>query len=90
MEAKSDMEIAMEYIADHPELIERVSPEQFGTFYMYPNEVIKLYEKTIEMMRTSFQFTDEMVSLYCLDYLSDACKTVQDLKDKEVEISQFR
>ena len=83
MEAKSDMELAMEYIADHPELVERVSPEQFGTFYMYPNEVIKLYDKTIEMMKTSFQFTDEMVSLYCLDYLSDACKSIQDLKDKE-------
>lgn len=87
MEAKSDMETAMEYIADHPELIERVSPEQFGTFYMYPNEVIKLYDKTIEMMKTSFQFTDEMVSLYCLDYLSDACKSIQDLKDKEAKIS---
>ena len=87
MEAKSDMETAMEYIADHPELIERVSPEQFGKFYMYPNEVIKLYDQTIEMMRTSFQFTDEMVSLYCLDYLSDACKSIQDLKDKEAENS---
>ena len=87
MEAKSDMETAMEYIADHPELIERVSPDQFGTFYMYPNEVIKLYDKTIEMMRTSFQFTDEMVSLYCLDCLGDACKSIQDLKDKEAKIS---
>lgn len=87
METKSDMETALEYIADHPELVERVSPEQFGTFYMYPNEVIKLYEKTIEMMKTSFQFTDEMVSLYCLDYLSDACKSVQDLKANEAQNS---
>lgn len=84
---KSELELALEYIADHPELVDRVSPDEFGTFYQYPEEVIKLYEKTIYMMKTSFQFTDEMVAEYCLDYLGDACRHIQYLKDKEAQNS---
>ena len=87
IENKSPMELAMEYIADHEELVNRISEQEFGTFFQYPEECIKLYEKTIEMMQTSFQFTDDMVAEYCLDYLGDACRHIQDLKDKEAENS---
>lgn len=82
---KSNLELAMEYIADHEELVNKVTEQEFGTFFNYPEDCIKLYEKTIYMMKTSFQFTDEMVNEYCLDYLGDACRHIQNLKDKESE-----
>lgn len=82
---KSNMEIALEYIDDHPELIDKVHGDSFAVFWQYPNEVIKMYKATTDMLRVSCQFTDEMIALYCEEYLCDACDHIQNLKAKEAE-----
>lgn len=76
-ESKSNSEIAMEFIANHPELTERLTEEMFPTFWEHPELVIKCYDKTIYQMKTSFGFTDEMVKEHCLNYLADSCDTVK-------------
>ena len=84
---KSDMEIALEYIDEHPELIDKVQGDAFAVFWQYPAEVIQWYKATTAMLRVSCQFTDEMIALYCEEYLNDACDYVQNLKAKEAESS---
>ena len=76
-ESKSNSEIAMEFIANHPELTERLTDEMFPTFWEHPKLVMKVYDFTVYQMKTSFGFTDEMVNEHCLDYFADSCETVK-------------
>lgn len=84
---ESDLTLVTQFINDNPTLVSRVSDAEFGTLFRYPEEVINQYKKSINFLKTSFKFTDEMVKEYCMDYLRDACKHIQDLKDKEAENS---
>ncbi len=76
-ESKSNSEIAMEFIANHPELTEKLTDEMFPTFWEHPKLVMKVYDFTIYQMKTSFGFTDEMVNEHCLDYFADSYETVK-------------
>lgn len=81
----SPMELALGFIADHPELAEKLEGEQFQTFWEHPEEVLKQYHASTEYLKVSFQFTDEMINENCLEYLGDACTQVDsDLNPKEV------
>ena len=84
---ETDLTLATQFINDNPTLVGRVSDAEFGTLFRYPEEVINQYKKSINFLKISFKFTDEMVQEYCMDYLRDACKHIQDLKDKEAENS---
>ena len=84
---ESDLTLVTQFINDNPTLVGRVSDAEFGTLFRYPEEVINQYKKSINFLKTSFKFTDEMVQEHCMDYLRDACRHVQDLKDKEAENS---
>ena len=84
---ENDLTLVTQFINDNPILVGRVSDTEFGTLFRYPEEVINQYKKSINFLKTSFKFTDEMVQEYCMDYLKDACKHIQDLKDKEAENS---
>ena len=70
------MEKALEFVSDYPELTEPLKEEQFAVFWSHTDEVLKQYNASIQMLRTSFQFTDEMIKENCLDYLADACNIV--------------
>ena len=84
---QSNLELVTQFINDNPVLVGRVSNTEFGTLFNYPEEVINQYKKSINFLKTSFRFTDEMVKELCMDYLKDACKHIKDLKDKEAENS---
>ena len=84
---QSNLELVTQFINDNPVLVGRASDTEFGTLFNYSEEVINQYKKSINFLKTSFKFTDEMVQEYCMDYLRDACKHIQDLKDKEAENS---
>lgn len=84
---QSNIELVTEFINDNPVLVGRVSDTEFGTLFNCPEEVINQYKKSINFLKTSFKFTDEMVQEHCMNYLRDACRHVQDLKDKEAENS---
>ena len=84
---ETDLTLVTQFINDNPTLVGRVSDTEFGTLFNYPEEVINQHKKTINFLKTSFRFTDEMVKELCMDYLKDACKHIQDLKDKEAENS---
>ena len=86
-QTKSDMEIALEYIGANPDLVGQVEGDAFAYFWLYPEEVIKTYEGTIQFLKTSFGYTDEMVSESCIGLLSDACTHVQNLKANEAQNS---
>lgn len=75
-EVKSNMEIALEFIADHPEMSERLKDEEFQIFWERPEEVLQQYQATVDYLKESFQFTDEMINENCLDYLGDACRAL--------------
>lgn len=84
---QSNLELVTQFINDNPVLVGRVSDTEFGTLFNYPEEVINQHKKTINFLKTSFKFTDEMVQEHCMDYLRDACRHVQNLKDKEAQNS---
>ena len=84
---QSNLELVTQFINDNPVLVGRVSDTEFGTLFNYPEEVINQYNRTINFLKISFRFTDFLVQEVCMDYLSDACRHVQDLKDKEAENS---
>lgn len=73
---ESNMELAMEFIANNPELTERVSEEMFPILWQYPSQVIAQYNQVIYEMKTFYGFTDDMVKENCLDFLNDTCMTV--------------
>lgn len=83
MDDKSPMELAMEYIAANPSLTDVLDDASFQTFFEHPEACIKQHEKVLNMLRTRFQFTDELITEHCKDYLADACKYVSDLIAKE-------
>lgn len=85
--SKSPTEIALEYMDKFPESVERIQGDAFSTFWQYPEEVIKSYEATTNMLKVACQFTDEMIALYCVDYLADACEEIANLKAKEAQNS---
>lgn len=85
MQDKSEMEIALEYIEAHPELVDRVEGDAFTAFFTWPEDVIRQYEATIKYLQISFQFTDEMIKESCMDYLAGACTFVANLKAKEAQ-----
>lgn len=88
-EELSPMELALTYIDEHPELVNKIEGDDFAIFWQEPSAVIKQYKATTQMLKTSFGFTDEMIELYCLDYMSDACKHIEDLKAKDPENAIF-
>ena len=83
MEEKSELEVALEYIADYPEITETLNDEEFATFFAHPSDVIAEYKRNIEFLKTSFGFTEQMIQENCVAFLNDACAVVQDLYSKE-------
>lgn len=75
-ELKSQMEIALEFIADNPLSADALKGDQFQVFWDHTELVLAQYKASIEYLKTSFQFTDEMIKENCIDYLSDACVSV--------------
>lgn len=76
---KSNLEIAMEFVGQHPDLVEHVNGEMFQLFWEHPVECIKQYNSTIEFMKTSFRIPDDVIESQCKDYLLEACKEVSNL-----------
>lgn len=79
-ENKTPQGIALEFIAEHPELIEHVEGDAFQTFWEYPMECIQMYEQTIQFMKTSFRIPDDVIKNNCQEYLAEACEHVANLK----------
>lgn len=82
---KAPLELAMEYIADNPNLTDILDDEAFATFFQYPEECINKHKAVINYMKVSFGFTDEMLEEHCKEFLADSCKHVSNLKSKQGE-----
>lgn len=85
---KSNLELAMELIANRPELVEGVEGEEFATFWEYPEECINRYDASIAYLKTSFQYTDEMIQETCIGLLKDVCIEILNLKTIEAQNEQ--
>ena len=90
MEEKSELEVALEYIADYPEITETLNDEEFATFFAHPSDVIAEYKRNIEFLKTSFGFTEEMIQENCVAFLNDACHTYKTYTLKRAKNVYFR
>lgn len=73
---KSNLEVIAEFLEGNPSVAAFMNEEDFAIFYEYPQDVIKLYESTLEFMRTSFQVPEQILLEDCKVFITDACNQV--------------
>lgn len=86
-QTKSNMEIALEFIDEHPTLADAIQGDAFAVFWEYPEKVIALFNKTLEFLSNAHQIPEEVVDTMKPDLMNEACESYLNLMAKEAESS---
>lgn len=82
---KSNMEIALEFIDEHPALAEAVQGDAFAVFWEHPQKVIDLFNMALNMLNNARQIPEEIVDSMKPDLMNDACISYLNLIANETE-----
>lgn len=84
-QTKSNMEIALEFIDEHPSLAEAIQGDAFVVFWEHPTTVIKLFNQALNILRNAHQIPQDVVDMMKPDLMNDACISYLNLMTKEDE-----
>lgn len=84
-DVKNNMEIAMEFINEHPTLTDAIRGDAFAVFWEHPTKVIELFNKTLEFLSNAQQIPQDAVDSMKPDLMNDACVSYLNLIANEDE-----
>lgn len=84
-QTKSNMEIALEFIDEHPSLAEAIQGDAFVVFWEHPTTVINLFNKTLEFLSNAHQIPQDVVDTMKPDLMNEACIAYLNLMANEDE-----
>ena len=85
MDNKSNMEIALEFIDEHPSLTNELKEDNFAIFWEKPKEVIALFNMTLYTLSNMHQLPQSTVDDMKPDLMNDACHSYLNLNTDEAE-----
>lgn len=80
-EAKSKLEIAMEFLNEHD--MNDIPADEFQAFWEHPEKVIQLYNVMVEWLKNAHQFSPEQRAEMNKLMLQDACAEYVNLNPDE-------
>lgn len=74
---KTEIGKALELVEEFDTLIDSLNEEDITYLWTDPEAVIKEFKRIVQYLKTSFQFTDEMIKEHGGGILIDACQAAK-------------